>query len=84
MRPPLTSLFILLFILMSSPLSMLSEKNPMALFLGSTAFLYEPVIRWIVGPGSEVSISKSITGDCDFRGACLFFPVVSLDHVLAF
>ena len=42
MQPPLTCLFMLL---MFSSLSMLSEKNPMALFLGSTAFLYEPVIR---------------------------------------
>ena len=42
MQPPLTCLFMLL---MFSSLSVLSEKNPMALFLGSTAFLYEPVIR---------------------------------------
>ena len=80
MQPLLTCLFMLL---MFSSLIMLSEKNPMALFLGSTAFLYETVIRWIGGPGSEVSVSKSITGDCDFREACLFFPVVFLDGVLA-
>ena len=64
MRPPLTCLFILLIF---NPLSMLSERNPMALFLGSTAFLYEPLIRRIGGHGSEVSILKSVTGDCDFR-----------------
>ena len=39
MRPPLTCLFLPLFI----PLGMLSEKGAMALFLGSTAFLNEPV-----------------------------------------
>ena len=39
MRPPLTFLFLPL----SIPLGMLSEKGAMALFLGSTAFLNEPV-----------------------------------------
>ena len=38
MQPPLTCLFLPLFI----PLGMLSEKGAMALFLGSTAFLNEP------------------------------------------
>ena len=39
MRPPLTCLFLPLFI----PLGMLSKKGAMALFLGSTALLNEPV-----------------------------------------
>ena len=61
MRPPLTCLFILLMFI---PLGMLSEKSAMAPFLKSVAFLYKPVIRWIGGSGSKVSISKSIADDC--------------------
>ena len=80
-RPPSTCLLIL-FMFIS--LGILSEKSAMAHFLGSTAFLHDPVIRWIDGTGSKVSNSESIAGNCDCRKACLLFSVFFLGGVFAF
>ena len=62
---------------------MLSEKMQWDAF-GSTAIIYEQVIRWIGGIGSKISISKSVAGDCFCRKAYLFFPVVFLGGVFTF